>query len=185
MGVKELFSAIARLLFSNGRFWRELKESVPPEDANVMREYAVPVIAMVQLLKFPLIGQPRPAMYFSIANFLIDVAALFVLSGGTLSLLEPDKRERFQESVSSVVCYAMTPVWLGELLYFIPGSWNLLFAAVAICCTLLIGRNGLKITFEGELVLSASALRNVAIYFVAVNSASLFLIRSMIRLFNF
>ncbi len=184
MGVKELFSAIVAVLLRNGRFWLELKETPPSEESNVMRDYAVPLIALVQLAKFPLIGQPRVAMYFCIATFLIDVAALFLLTGGTLSLFEAKKRERFQESLSRVVSYSMTPVWMIELLYFLNGNWSFLFAAAAISYTLVIGRNGMKVTLDLAPAPSASALRNTALYLMAVNSASFFLIRSLMRLFN-
>jgi len=59
MGVKELFSAIFSLLFQYRKFWKNLKEGATGDEFNVLRDYAVPVIALVQIAKFPLIGLPR------------------------------------------------------------------------------------------------------------------------------
>ena len=88
MGVKELFSAIVTLLFHYRKFWRDLKDVAVDDEFMALRDYAVPVIALVQLAKFPLIGQPRQAMMFSIADFLIDIAALYLMMGVQLFLVQ-------------------------------------------------------------------------------------------------
>ena len=145
MDVKELFSTIFTLLFRNNTLWRNYQEheGIKSDDYNVIREYAVPVIALVQLAKFPLIGVPRSAMLFAIAVFLIDIAALYLLTGAAIYLLEQGQPESFKDRTLTVVCYSMTPVWLFELLYF-TGPWSWLFAFFAVMCTLVIGKNGLR-----------------------------------------
>jgi hypothetical protein len=184
MGVKELFSAIFTLLFRNSVLWRDLKKEEVADEFSVLREYAVPVIALVQLVKFPLIGVPRMAMIFTLATFLIDVAALYLMTGGAVFLLAQDQTERFKAKTLTVVCYSMTPVWLFELFYF-TGPWRSLIAALALGYTLVIGRNGLKLLFAPDTTLSFPALRNTALFVVMVNTVAFLLISSLIRLFNF
>jgi hypothetical protein len=184
MGVKELFSAIYTILFHNRTLWRDLKKGEVGDELSVLREYAVPVIALVQLLKFPLIGVPRAAMIFTIANFLIDIAALYLMTGGAVYLLAQERSERFKSRVLMLFCYSMTPVWLAELLYF-TGFWSPFFAFAALSYTVVIGRNGVKLLLEIDEVLSASALKNTILYVGMVNTIAFLLIRSAMRLFNF
>ena len=126
--------------------WRNYRnnESIKADDFNVIREYAVPVIALVQLAKFPLIGVPRSAMFFTIAIFLIDIAALYLITGAAVYLLAQGQQPKnFKAGMLTVVCYSMTPVWLFELFYF-TGPWSWIFAFFAVIYTLVIGKNGLK-----------------------------------------
>ncbi len=184
MGVKELFVAIATLLFRNSTVWRDLKEGIPGKEFNVLREYAVPVIALVQLAKFPLIGVPQPAMLFAIINFLVDIAVLYVLAGGVGYLLGQERTENSKAMMLNVVCYSMTPVWLCELFYF-TGLWSWLFAVTALSYTLVIGKNGLTCILDLEPVASRPVLRNTAFFVVMVNIVAFLLINAAMRLFNF
>ena len=186
MGVKELFSAIFSLLFRYGYFWNDLKEKEVAlgDEFNVLRDYAVPVIALVQLAKFPLIGVPRQAMFFSIANFLIDIAALYLMMGGVAYLLARERSETPQAGIVTVCCYSMTPVWLSELFYF-TGSWSWLFAFLALSYALVIGRRGLAVMLAVDSGVTGSALRNTALFVITVNTSLFLLIRAVMRLFNF
>ncbi len=109
---------------SGANYWKEGIQS--DDEFNVIREYAVPVIALVQIAKFPLIGVPRPAMFFAIANFLIDIAALYLMTGGAAYLLEQERPEVSKTGTLTILCYSMTPVWLCELFYFTGGGACLL-----------------------------------------------------------
>ena len=184
MGIKELFSTIFSVLFRYRKFWLDLKDATQGEEFNVLRDYAVPVIAIVQLVKFPLIGMPRPAMFFAIANFLIDVAALYLMMGGAAYLLYRDRSEHIHSGMLTVFCYSMTPVWLFELLYF-TGSWSWFFAFFALIYTLVIARNGLAVMLDFEGDLASPALRHTAIFVVIVNTSVFLLVRAVMRLFNF
>ena len=184
MGVKELFSAIVTLLFHYRKFWRDLKDVAVDDEFMVLRDYAVPVIALVQLAKFPLIGQPRQAMMFSIADFLIDIAALYLMMGGAAYILVRERSESIKAGILTVFCYSMTPVWLAELLYF-TGSWSWLFAFLALSYTLVIGKNGLAVMLELDSDVTGSALRNTAFFVITVNTSVFLLIRAVMRLFNF
>ncbi len=184
MGIKELFSSILTILFRYRKFWRELKADGRTEELDLQREYAVPVIALVQLMKFPLIGVPRTAMFFAIANFLVDVAALYLVTGGAAALLARSGAKNTQAKVLTIFCYSMTPVWLFELFYF-TGSWSWLFAAFALSYTLVISRNGLSVLFALDEALCAAAMRNVALFLVLVNGAAFLVIKALMRLFNF
>lgn len=184
MGVKELFSLIVTILFHNSALWHDLKNSEAGDEFNVLREYAVPVIALVQLLKFPLIGVPRLAMIFSIANFLIDIAALYLMTGGTVYLLSQERSESFKARTLMLCCYSMTPVWLGELFYF-TGVWSSFFAFGALSYSLVIGRNGLKRMLDIDEAFSVPAMKNTAFFVVMINIVAFLLIRSAMRLFNF
>jgi len=184
MGVKELFLAIFTLLFRNNSLWRDLKKGVPGEDFNVLREYAVPVIALVQLAKFPLIGVPQPAMLFAIINFLVDIAVLYLITGGVSYLVTREQSESGKAMMLNVIGYSMTPVWLVELLYF-TGSRSWLFAVIALSYTLVIGKNGLTVLFDLEPAGSRPVLRNAAFIVVMVNIVAFLLIGAAMRLFNF
>ncbi|MEI7934340.1 MAG: hypothetical protein WCH30_04715 [Chlorobiaceae bacterium] len=184
MGVKELFVAIFTLLFRNNSLWRDLKKGVPGEDFNVLREYAVPVIALVQLAKFPLIGVPQPAMLFAIINFLVDIAVLYLITGGVSYLVTREQSESGKAMMLNVIGYSMTPVWLVELLYF-TGSRSWLFAVIALSYTLVIGKNGLTVLFDLEPAGSRPVLRNAAFIVVMVNIVAFLLIGAAMRLFNF
>jgi hypothetical protein len=183
MSVTELFSAIFRLLFHNSSLWRNLEKGSEGDGSRALREYAVPVIAMVQLVKFPLIGVPRSAMIFAIVNFLIDIAALYLMTGGAVYLLSQDRTESCKARTFTVFCYAMTPVWLFELFYF-TGFPSWLFAFPALGYTLFIGRKGLKHLIEFDKPLAAPALRNTALFVVMINTVAFLLISSTMRLFN-
>jgi hypothetical protein len=186
MGVKELFSAIFTLMFRHNTLWRNLKDKkgITDDEFSVLREYAVPVITLVQLAKFPLIGVPRPAMFFAIATFLIDIAVLYLMTGGAVYLLAQERSESFKARTLTVFCYSMTPVWLFELFYF-TGTWSWFFAFLAISYTLFIGRNGLILLLDLDATVSARALSNTALFVVMVNTVAFLLISSLIRLFNF
>jgi len=184
MGVKELFVAIFTLLFRNSSIWRDLKEGISGKEFNVLREYAVPVIALVQLAKFPLIGVPQPAMFFAITNFLVDIAVLYLVAGGVGYLLGQERTENSKAMMLNVVCYSMTPVWLCELFYF-TGLWSWLFAVTALSYTLVIGKNGLTCVLDLEPVVSRPVLRNTALFVVMVNIVAFLLISAAMRLFNF
>ena len=184
MGVKELFVATITLLFRNSTLWRDLKEGIPGKEFNVLREYAVPVIALVQLAKFPLIGVPQSAMFFAITNFLVDIAVIYLITGGVGYLVAREQSESSKAMMLNVVCYSMTPVWLCELFYF-TGHWSWLFAFIALSYTLLIGKNGLSVMFDLEPAVSRPVLRNVAFFVVMVNIVASLLINAAMRLFNF
>ena len=154
------------------------------EEVDELREYAVPVIALVQLLKFPLIGVPRSAMIFSIANFLVDIAVLYLVTGGAAALLGRTGSRNTQAKMVTIFCYSMTPVWLVELLYF-TGSWSWVFAALALVYTLVISRNGLSVLFALDEALCGAAMRNVAFFLVMVNTVAFLVIKALMRLFNF
>ncbi len=183
MSVKELFVAIFTLLFRNRTLWRDLKEGIPGKEFTVLREYAVPVIALVQLAKLPLIGVPQPAMFFAITNFLIDIAVLYLITGGVGYLVAREQSESFKAMTLHVVCYSMTPVWLFEPFYF-TGTWSWLFAVIALSYTLVIGKNGLTV-FDLEPAVSRPVLRNTALFVVLVNIMAFLLINAAMRLFNF
>ena len=184
MGVKELFVAIFTLLFRNRSIWRDLKKGISGKEFNVLREYAVPVIALVQLAKFPLIGVPQPAMLFAIINFLVDIAVLYVLAGGVGYLVARERSESCKAMILNVVCFSMTPVWLFELFYF-TGLLSWFFAVIAIFYALVIGKNGLTFMLDLEPVASYPALRNTALFVVMVNIVAFLLISAAMRLFNF
>ena len=184
MGVKELFVAIYTLLFRNRTLWRDLKQGVPGKEVTVLRDYAVPVIALVQLAKFPLIGVPKPAMFFAITTFLIDIAVLYLVAGGAEYLLARERSESARAMILNVVCYSMTPIWLCELFYF-TGIWSLLFALIALSYTLVIGKDGLTILLDLDPALSRSLLTKSAFLVVMTNIAAFLLISAAIRLFNF
>jgi len=184
MSISKFFSAIISVLFTPRRFWQSVSLTAESEQSDVLKDYAVPVIALVQLLKFPLIGVPRMAMFFSIAVFLVDCAAMYLLLGGVSSFSELSDKKESTGAIMRVLCHAMTPVWLVELLYFIHG-WNLLFAFVAVAYALMLVRIGFSVMFKDDPERSAGLFRSTALLFTGVNMASFLVIMALVRLFNF
>jgi hypothetical protein len=184
MAPKELFSSVIAVLFRYRSFWRNLKEAPPPDETTLLREYAVAVIALVQLCKFPLIGVPRTAMFYAIANFLIDVGALYILVGAASYIVEHDRTKHSPGGMLAVFCYSMTPVWISELFYF-AGTWSLLAAVLGIVYAIIINRHGLVEYIGFDTAVSGAALRNIALIQVVTGGAVLLLLRAVMRLFNF
>ncbi|MCF8383618.1 MAG: hypothetical protein K9G39_08535 [Chlorobium sp.] len=183
MDVKKLFLTIWAVLFSCRKFWTDFRAGAPGIGANVLKEYSVPVIAMVQLVKFPVIGTPRQAMITAIASFLADMAAIYLLAGGTMRLLDRENRNDIEESVTALTGFSLTPLWLVEPLCFIDG-WNWLFSAAAIVYAMLLWRCGFFLLLERKAPPAGSALRNSSILLVAVSAAVFLLEKGMFRLFK-
>jgi len=177
MPLKQLFSAMMAVMFRYRNFWARVREGEWPEGVDLLRSYAVPVIAMVQLLKFPLIGVPRPAMFYAIASFLLDVAALYLLSGGMLKLLLTDDPARIEGKVVTVLAYGLTPVWLFELFYFSP-LWSWMVALLALGHTLLIAWYG----FSLLLGVSGRPMLRAGFFLAGVQSIVFMLSMSLMRL---
>ncbi|NTU97692.1 MAG: hypothetical protein HGA62_07770 [Chlorobiaceae bacterium] len=184
MGPRELFSEIIAVLFRYRTFWSRLKENPPADETSLLREYAVPVIALVQLAKFPLIGVPRTAMFYAIANFLIDVAALYIFVGAATYLAEHDRSANSPSGILAVISFSMTPVWISELLYF-AGPWSWLSAAVGILYAIVISRHGL-VAYSGlEPGVSGNAMRNITLMQLLTGGTLFLVLRAVMRLFNF
>lgn len=187
MDLKKLFATIEAVLFSYRSFWdghfTTSKTGTP--GGNVLKDYSVPVIAMVQLVKFPVIGIPRQAMIVAIATFLVDIAALYLITGGMARFIDAEGQSQTEERMTSLAGFSLTPVWLAEPFYFIDG-WNWLLAALAICYALLICRSGFLILGERYLqpATARPVMRNSALLFVTVCAALFLVERGILRLFN-
>jgi hypothetical protein len=168
MGFKELVMAMIAVLFHHRSLWQSLKVEGKVAEDVVLKEYAIPVIALVQFVKFFLAGNPRHAMVFVIMNFLVDISALYLLMRGAAYLFEYKRSEAV-----TLLCYAMTPVWLFELFFF-SGSWSIYFALFALLYTLVISRNGLIFWLDLDFAASAPAVKMAAFFLVIVNSAAFF-----------
>jgi len=186
MDLKKLFSTIAALLFSFRAFWEEYFSGERSGNQwNVLKDYSAPLIAMVQLLKFPIIGVPRQAMIVAIATFLVDIAALYLISGGMVRFVDTEGRRETEERVTALAGFSLTPVWLAEPFCFIDG-WNWLFASLALGYAFLICRSGFLLLAERYLQPAPSrpAMRNSALLFVTVCAALFLVERAILRLFN-
>jgi len=180
MSIKKLFSTIIALLFSHRQFWEDYRSGKAGVVDNVLKDYAVPVIALVQLVKFPLIGIPRQAMIIAIATFLVDVAALYLITGGIMRFFDGTPQNRQEQMITAVIGFSLTPVWLAEPFYFL-GSWSWVFASAAILFSLFISANGFSLLFDR---INQSAMRNSALLLVTVCVAVFVVERGMLRLFN-
>jgi len=180
MSIKKLFSTIIALLFSHRQFWEDYRSGKAGVVDNVLKDYAVPVIALVQLVKFPLIGIPRQAMIIAIATFLVDVAALYLITGGIMRFFEGERQNRQEQIITAVIGFSLTPVWLAEPFYFL-GNWSWVFASAAILFSLFISNNGFSLLFDRT---NQSAMRNSALLLVTVCLAVFVVERGMLRLFN-
>ncbi|WP_068867566.1 MULTISPECIES: hypothetical protein [Prosthecochloris] len=132
MALRYLFSAFAAVMFKPGFFWAARRDG-PYNGMDAIREYALPLIAMVQLLKFPIIGEPRPAMFYALFCFSVDVAVLLLLSG-------IGSKRRTEQGLAA---FTLTPFWVAEPFFLFTGSgW--IFALCAVCYVLLLQRFALS-----------------------------------------
>ncbi|NTU53011.1 MAG: hypothetical protein HGA97_04760 [Chlorobiaceae bacterium] len=147
MGLKWLFTIFISVLLHPEAFWENARKRF--RRVNALRDYAAPVIAMVQLFKLPFIGSPRAAMLITIISFVIDVAILYLLAGAAFSGVSTERTERVQNDIMTVLCFSMTPLWLAEPFYFIKLlKW--IVVAAALVYTLLISRLGMQAMFKIE-----------------------------------
>jgi hypothetical protein len=181
MGLKWIFTTMVSVLFRPDSFWKEYRERM--QEANAMRDYAAPVIAIVQLCKLPFIGVPRMAMLLSIISFTVDVAVLYLLSGAIVSIAGSAERpEAIQNDVMMVLCYSLTPVWLAEPFLF-TGSWRWLFMAVALVHTLFISRLGILAVLGHENPRIEAFSRKSGFLVAMATVISFTLINGLIRFF--
>jgi hypothetical protein len=141
MGLKWLFSAIFSVLFHPETFWNDARERF--REVNAMKDYAAPVIAIVQFAKLPFIHVPRMAMLLAIISFTIDVAVLYVLTGVMVSAAEAERSAPAQHEIMTALSFSLTPIWLAEPFGF-AGTWRWLFMAAALAYTVFISRTGLQ-----------------------------------------
>lgn len=141
MGLKWIFTALFSVLFRPEVFWSDARERF--REVNAMKDYAAPVIAIVQFVKLPFIGMPRMAMLLAVISFTVDVAVLYLLSGAIVSLAGSDRPESIQHDVMTVLSFSLTPVWLAEPFGF-AGAWRWVVMAAALVYTLVIARTGMQ-----------------------------------------
>jgi hypothetical protein len=181
MGLKKLFMTMFSVLFHPETFWKEIAEN--RREVNAMKDYAAPVIAMVQLCKIPLIGVPRMAMFLAIISFIVDVAVLYLLSGAIVTLVGRDQPESVQHDVLTMLSYSLTPIWLAEPFYFM-GTWRWIFLAAALLHAMLISRFGLQAMLDKE-VPQVDALSGKSTLLVAMATMTSFmLMNGLIRFFT-
>jgi hypothetical protein len=181
MGLKWLFMTMFSVLFHPEAFWND--QGRRREGVNAMKDYAAPVIAVVQLVKLPLVGVPKSAMIVAIVSFIIDVAVLYVISGAIASVVGHEQGETVQDDLLTMLCYSLTPLWLVEPFYFIE-TWRWLFLGAAVLHAFLILKPGLRATLGSEsphietLTLKSSLLTLVA------SLASFTAITGLLRIFT-
>jgi hypothetical protein len=181
MGLKWLFMTMFSVLFHPESFWDD--QGRRREGVNAMKDYAAPVIAVVQLAKLPFVGVPRSAMIMAIVSFIIDVAVLYVLSGAIAAVAVHDRSEKVQEDLLTMLCYSLTPLWLVEPFYFV-GSWRWLFLGAALLYSFLILKPGIRATFGSESPhIEALTLKSSLLTLVAT-LASFTAITGLLRIFT-
>jgi hypothetical protein len=183
MDLKNFFLTILAILFTPRRFWQEYSFRTPESGENLQKDYALPVIAMVQLMKFPIIGTPRLAMFNALATVVLDIAALYLITGVMLRLLERERIVLPETAATALAAFSLTPIWLAEPFYFLGGfSW--LIAAVATGWAIRILGEGMRFLFERHPLSANPPQRNAALL-IAVVSAAIFLVqRSFHRLID-
>lgn len=182
MGLKWLFTTVVAILRHPEAFWADGAES--RRGVNAMKDYAAPVIAFVQLCKIPFIAVPRAAMLLGILSFIVDVSALFLMSGALMGFIGRERQASSQDKVMESICFSLTPVWLAEPFFFFAGPWSWLFATGALAHALLIVRFGMRSAFGGSPVDPDLLFRKAAIPFTMVVMAAFLATAGMNRFFS-
>ncbi|ASQ90911.1 hypothetical protein CHL67_08230 [Prosthecochloris sp. GSB1] len=135
-------------------FWKELSSGGLYGDSDSLRDYAAPLVGVVQIVKFPLIGVPRAAMVYGLINFVLDIAVLYLLTGvfGALAGEEPESAAPLRASV--LPCFALTPFWVAEPLFFVD-RWGSFIACGALLHVLVIVNVGMGVLRAGGEPLAA------------------------------
>jgi hypothetical protein len=181
MGVKWLFAAIFSVLFRPDAFWREARERL--RELNAMKEYAAPVIVIVQFVKLPFIGAPRMAMLLAVIGFTVDVAVLWLLSGALVSLAGSARSESIRQEIMTLLCFSLTPVWLVEPFGF-AGAWRWLVMAAALVHALFIARIGMQTLLVSENLEIDAFFRKSAVLIATATMIAFLLQSGLIRFFT-
>jgi hypothetical protein len=183
MDIKKLFFSIAAVLFSRRKFWQDYFSAGSSAEKNLQKDYVLPVIAMVQLVKFPLVGTPRLAMYTALATFMLDIAALYLVTGGMLRLLDSGRASASDTDAAALAAFSLTPLWLVEPFYFL-GAWSWLFAVVAAVYAVVILIDGMNELFERNPPPVRAPIANASLLLVGVSIALFIVERGIIRLID-
>lgn len=183
MELKKLFFTIAAVLFSRRKFWQEFFSSGTDSESNIPKDYVLPVIAMVQLVKFPLIGTPRLAMITALLTFMLDIAALYLVSGGMLRLFDGSRSGVTDTAAAALAGFSLTPVLLAEPFYLL-GGWSWLIAAAATGYAVIILHEGMSRLFKRDLSPLRPPVRNPALLLVGVSTALFIVERGFLRTLN-
>ncbi|RDD30735.1 hypothetical protein CR161_08455 [Prosthecochloris sp. ZM] len=139
MGLKQLLMVFRAVMLQPRLFWKNFRDGGEYEAFDPLRDYAVAIIALVQLVKFPLIGEPRPAMIYALFNFILDIVILYLLSGIFNTVASRMKDGSGAACMQVIPCFALTPFWLVEPFFF-AGFWGWFFAVSGIFYTLVLFR---------------------------------------------
>lgn len=181
MGVKWLLAAMVSVLLLPDAFWREARERL--REMNAMKEYAAPVIALVQFAKLPFIAVPRMAMLLAVIGFTVDVAVLWLLSGALFSLAGSGRSESLRQDIMTVLSFSLTPAWLAEPFGF-AGAWRWIVMAAALAHALFIARIGMQTMLAGEIP-EIEAFAGKSALLIATAAMISFLLQSgLIRFFT-
>ena len=181
MGLKWLFAMMFTVLVRPEAFWKELRGQ--REEVNAMKDYAAPVIAMVQLVKLPLVGVPRSAMIMAIVSFIVDVSVLYLLSGAIATIAGRNRKASLQDDILTMLCYALTPIWLAEPFYF-ADLWRWVFLVGALVHTVLILKPGLHATLDMETSQVDALMGKSALLTFTATLASFTAMTGLIRIFT-
>jgi hypothetical protein len=181
MGLKWIFAAMFAVLFRPESFWQDARERF--REVNAMKDYAAPVIALLQFVKLPFIAVPRMAMLLAIIGFTVDVAVLYLLTGAMVSLAGAERPESVQHEIVTALSFSLTPMWLVEPFGF-AGVWRWLVMAAALVYTLFISRAGLQ-AMLGSAEPGVEAFSTKSAFLVAAAAMISFLLQSgLIRFFT-
>ncbi|MBM3423603.1 MAG: hypothetical protein FJY09_10245 [Chlorobi bacterium] len=183
MDIKRLFLSIAAVLFSRRKFLQDFFSARSSAELNLQKDYALPVIAMVQLVKFPLVGTPRLAMYTALATFMLDIAALYLVTGGMIRLLGSGQAAASDTDAAALAAFSLTPLWLVEPFYYF-GGWSWLFASVAAVYAVVILIDGINELFKRNPPPVRVPHANASLLLVVVSIALFVVERGIIRLID-
>ena len=181
--MRQFFLTIRDVIFKPGKFWSDVSAGGGHGSLDALRSYAVPLVALAQIAKFPIIGVPRTAMIYGIINFILDVAVLYLLMGLYTASLDEARGKDGATSAALIPCFSLTPFWILEPL-FLFDRFGLFFAGAGVLCALFVANTAVAVLYPHRLPLPAKVSYRLQLVTALGTMLTFFLMSGVMNIFT-
>ena len=181
--MRQFFLTIRDVILKPGKFWNDVSAAGGHDSLDALRSYAVPLVALAQIVKFPIIGVPRPAMIYGIINFILDVAVLYLLMGLYTAVLDEAHGKDGATAAALVPCFSLTPFWILEPL-FLFDRIGLFFAGAGVLSALFIANTAVAVLYPHRLPLPAKVAYPLQLVTALGTMLTFFLMSGVLNIFT-
>ncbi len=181
--MRQFFLTVRDVIFKPGEFWHDVSAAGGRDSLDALRSYAVPLIALAQIAKFPVIGVPRTAMIYGIINFVLDVAVLYLLMGLYTAFLDETRGKDGATVAALIPCFSLTPFWVLEPL-FLFDRLGLFFAGAGVLTALFIANAAFTVLYPHRLPLPAKVSYPLQLVTALGTMLTFFLMNGVMNIFT-